>query len=155
WMALAQLKPHAVPFADKGSLHRQFPPTGSPDAHHLTDFLIAEQEGDLTDDQLRALHRYVAAHPEAERERLLVAHSRLLPGTAVFPGKHGLRKRTARVLPMWARMAAAASVLLLFSVGMWFFKGPIEGPVHVAQTTGTPEPPEEQPAPLVQAPVER
>lgn len=154
-MALTELQPCAVPFADKPSLHRQLPPTGSPDVHRLTDFLIAEQEGDLTEEQLRALHDYVAAHPEAERERVLLAHSRLRPGTAVFPGKPGLKKRPARVLYLWGRLAAAASVLLLLGIGIWFFKGPGEGPVQVVQTIETPGPPVEQPAPLVQAPVER
>jgi len=154
-MALTELQPHAVPFADKTSLHRQLPPTGSPDVHRLTDFLIAEQEGDLSDDQLLALHSYVAAHPEAERERVLLAHSRLRPGTAVFPGKHGLKKRPARVLYLWGRLAAAASVLLLLGIGIWFFKGPGEGPVQVVQTIETPGSTVEQPAPLVHAPVER
>lgn len=121
-MALAHVPKDPVPYAEKESLQRHFPPQGLPDAHRLTDFLIADLEGDLTPGQRQALLAYLAAHPGARQEQARVDRTKSEPEHMAFPGKQQLKKRPVRVLPLWSRLAVAASVLLLVSAGIWFLR---------------------------------
>lgn len=122
-MAAAKVGKAAVAFIAKDSVERHFPPKGIPDAHRLTDFLIAAQEGDLTDDQGIALDRYLRDHPEAWHERRLILAARVNAGRVVFDGKAALKKRDVRVVPLWSltyrTLAAAASIALLLGLGWW------------------------------------
>ncbi|HEX2616931.1 MAG TPA: hypothetical protein VHL57_05265 [Flavobacteriales bacterium] len=113
----------AVAFSDKDSIARHFPPHGLPDTHRLTDFLIAAREGDLTLEQRAALQAYVAAHPEAAREQRLVAATFVAKEAISFVGKERLKKRDVRVVPLWTRLAAAASVVLVLGLGWWLLRG--------------------------------
>ena len=111
-----------VPFEDKPSIERHFPPRGMPDKHRLTEFLIAAQEGDLTGEQQRALAGYLAAHPEARRDERLVTATKVQAGRIVFAGKEGLKKREGRVIVLWQRYAVAASIALLLGFAWWVMR---------------------------------
>jgi len=108
-----------VPFEDKPSIERWFPPRGMPDRHRLTDFLIAAQEGDLSPEQQRALAEHLAAHPEARRDERLVTATKVQAERIVFTGKEGLKKREGRVIVLWQRYAVAASIALLLGFAWW------------------------------------
>lgn len=113
----------SIAFTEKAGIERHFPPQGLPDAHRLTDFLIAAEEGDLTAAQRTALAAYLAAHPQAQRDARMVQAARMAPEAVVFTGKAALKKREVRVVPLWTRLAAAASVLVLIGLGWWVWSG--------------------------------
>lgn len=121
-MALARVRPDHVPMPGREALKRTFPPTGAVDRHRLTDLLIAAQEGDLGPAEQQALRAYLAAHPEAERERRLVAAARVQAPAVTHPDRAGLYRGRGRVLPLFRRPALlrhAAAAALLLSLGLW------------------------------------
>lgn len=135
-MALAKVSTVGVPFSGKETLERHFPPKGMPDMHRLTDFLIADLEGDLSLEQGAALRRYLAEHAGSEREIRLVAATRTTPVPMLFRDRDALKKREARVVALWPRLAAAACFLLLLGAGWWWLREkPTGGPeiAHIAK----------------------
>ncbi|MBK8340851.1 MAG: hypothetical protein IPK99_13030 [Flavobacteriales bacterium] len=109
---------------ERDALLRTFPPSGVPDRHRLTDFLIAELEGDLASAQQVALNTFLKDHPEFVRERSLVAATKVVAGAEVYAHKAGLRKHEGKVIGLWSRpmvmrLAAAASIALLLGLGIW------------------------------------
>ena len=121
-MALAKVPNELVPFAEKETVERYFPPKGMPDAHRLTDFLIADLEGDLSATQQQALKQFVADNKAAQHQQRLVAAVRVVPEAWVYADKAGLKKRESRVVALWPRLAAAASIALLLSAGWWLLR---------------------------------
>ena len=147
-IALAKLPADAVPFTEKETLERHFPPKGMPDAYRLTDFLIAAIEGDLSADQQRALDLFVAEDAYARREQMLVAATHTVPAPVIFIGKEQLKKRNVRVVVLWSRLAAAASIALLLGMGWWLLRenpeerqdvASIEKPINTQTATEDPE----------------
>lgn len=138
-MALARLTPGTAAMPGRPDLQRHFPPTGSVDRHRLTDFLIADLEGELGAEERKALQAHLAAHPEAARDQRLVAATRVRSDAVTFPGRAGLYKREGRVVPLFGgaplrRLAAAASVALLLGLGIWALNhGPRPAVVEVAE----------------------
>ncbi|MBK9760051.1 MAG: hypothetical protein IPO90_08800 [Flavobacteriales bacterium] len=122
-MGLSKVISSSVAFTDKPSLERHFPPNGSPDVHRLTDFLIAEMEGDLTPEQHASLTAFLKEHPEAQRAARLVVATRVPQERIVFVNKEELKKREARVVAMWPRLAAAASIALIMGAAWWMLRG--------------------------------
>lgn len=143
-MAASRVPRDPAAFPAKATVERHFPPQGLPDRHRLTDFLIAAEEGDLSAEQRAALARYIAAHPEARREQRSVQAARIGREAIVFAGKERLKKREARVIALWPRLAAAASVALLVGLAWWMLR---EG-----RGTGTPIARNEQPVAPVTTP---
>lgn len=132
-VAAARIAPEPTIFQGKGALGRTVPPTGTPDRHRLTDFLIAAAEGDLDPVRSRTLDALVNGDRTAERERRLVAATKVRPGTEVYPHKEQLRKKAEpRVIPLWQRLAVAASVLLALTAVIRFASAPATGPSGVA-----------------------
>ena len=121
-MAATKTTAEQVPFEHRSTVERHFPPEGMPDAHRLTDYLIASQEGDLSNEQRRALADYVAAHPVARHEERLVAAAKVPAERIVFRGKEGLKKREVRVIALWQRYAVAASIALLLGFAWWMMR---------------------------------
>ena len=119
-------------FAEKETIERHFPPVGLPDPHRLTDFLIARMEGDLSDEQLTALTVYVSAHPEAGRSERQVNATRVPAEAIVFPHKERLKKREARVIALWPRLAIAASLAMLCGLAWWLLRSSDGVPEQVA-----------------------
>lgn len=122
-IAASRVEPTNERFAEKATVERHFPPQGLPDAHRLTDFLIAAQEGDLTADQRRALEAYVLVHPEAAREARLIAAAQVSRETIVFAPKEHLKKKEGRVIALWLRYASAASIALMLGLAWWMGQG--------------------------------
>lgn len=134
-MAKAKMVAAPMPFEDKPKLERHFPPFGMPDAQRLTDFLIADAEGDLDAEQQFALERYLAAHPGAQHEQRLIAAARVLPEPVGYPRKKEMLKREVRILPLWPRWAAAASIALLLGLGWWASRNNQQPTAGLAQAT--------------------
>ncbi len=132
-MAASKVHVTLIAFNEKPSIERHFPPQGSPDEHRLTDFLIAAEEGDLDEKQLAALDRYLADHPEAKRESRLIAASRVQRDRVVFFGKEQLKKREVKVIALWPRLAAAASIALLIGLAWSLLRDDAERTQRVAQ----------------------
>lgn len=140
-MAASKAAAARVPFENKPTIERHFPPQGLPDKHRLTDFLIAAQEGDLSKEQQRALANYLAAHTEARRDERLIAATKVPVERVVFSGKEGLKKREAHVIALWQRYAVAASIALLLGFAWWVMRvEKNDGPV-VAETEKVQRPP--------------
>ncbi len=137
-IAAARIQPTSTVFPDRETLQRTIPPSGQPDKHRLTDFLIAAEEGDLDADQAAALDLLVLGDAGAQRERTLVQASRIRPGTEVFQAKRLLYKeRVTRVIPLWQRLALAASLLIAVTVAVRYAVKPSGGGPSVAVTTPT------------------
>jgi len=156
-MAKAKVLAETVRLDEKEALEKHLPPTGLPSAIHLNEFLVAQAEGDLDAVQLAAMEQYLSLHPEARREQRLIAAARVLPEPVAFPLKQALLKRESRVLPLWTRWAAAASIALLLGMGWWWLGNGRDTRPQVAQTgQRTPVPTESTPAlaatPKVQEP---
>ncbi|MFT3884335.1 MAG: hypothetical protein QM724_02555 [Flavobacteriales bacterium] len=62
-----------------------------------------------------------------------MAASRIVPEAVVFPAKELLKKREVRVIPLWPRLAAAASVVLVFGLGWWSLRGPDASDQRIAR----------------------
>lgn len=136
-MALAHVPKDPITFPDRATVERQFPPKGMPDAHRLTDFLIADLEGDLSAEQRSALKHYLAEHGGSGREKRLVAATRTVPVALHFAGKEGLKKREMRVVALWPRLVAAACFLLLLGAGWWQLR---EKPAEVKEVARVEKP---------------
>lgn len=132
-MALSKVVPGNEVFAAKSTIERHFPPKGLPDAHRLTDFLVAELEGDLDARQREALKSHVRDNQHAQRERRLMGLTRVSPEAVVFMGKEGLKKREGRVIVLWTRLAAAASIALLLGMAWWMLRGDTADEPRVAE----------------------
>lgn len=116
------VQPVSVEFPGREMLRKEFPPQGMPDDHRLDDFLVAEVEGELTEEQLVALGQYLVGRPGARRQRELMQAARIPGERLAFPWKEELKKRQVRVVPLWTRRLAAASILLLMALGAWFLR---------------------------------
>ncbi|HMN05618.1 MAG TPA: hypothetical protein PKD45_07815 [Flavobacteriales bacterium] len=119
----------------KEGLYKTFPPKGMPDAAGLDDFLVAHVERDLGPEQEQALKRYLQEDPEAARQARLMALARIGAETMACPGKEGLKKQGGRVVPLWGRLAAAASILLVMGLGAWYLAGTGGRGTQVADNT--------------------
>lgn len=126
-MALARVPADAEPFPTKETLTRHFPPHGMPDAYRITDFLIADLEGDLSPEQHAALKHFLGEHAELQRTERSVAATRTVPEPMAFPEKAGLYRQRGRVVALWPRLAAAASIALVCSAAWWLMQ---ERPLH-------------------------
>lgn len=62
------------------------------DESNVQQFLIAELEGDLNADELKALHDFIAIHKQFETDKLLYAKTKLAHEAEVFPDKELLKK---------------------------------------------------------------
>ncbi len=142
--ALTKVLPEAMAYAAKRELERNLPPLGTPTRHTVDDFLVARLEGDLTPSQKQALNTFLSGHPEARVAADLFAHTRITVPAAVYPDHAGLKKggRVVPLMPVWAvRFAAAASLALLFGVGIWFLtRNEVPRAPQVAERTVEPSP---------------
>lgn len=84
-------------------------------AENIDYFLIAELEQQLSSAQQAKLDAFIALHPEFEKERRIVQSLVLEAGAEQFAHKESLKKG-ARIIPLWLKMAAAAAILLLFTL---------------------------------------
>ncbi len=131
-MARSKADASLITFNAKPSIQRNFPPLGLPDQQRLTDFLIAEAEGDLSPDQRSALSEFIQADPDAQRAARLVKLARVGIERIDFANKEQLKKREARVIPLWPRLAAAASIALVAGAAWWLLREQQVEPVSVA-----------------------
>lgn len=111
-------------FTGKRELERHYPPISDLSAFTLTDHLVAQLEGDLEPAQEQALEVYLSQHPEARQQQRLVQAARISAENIPYRSKSELKKG-GRVIPIRAgrsmvRLAAAASIALLFGFGAWF-----------------------------------
>ncbi len=101
----------------------------------------------MSAEQHSALAALVQTDARAQREARLVKAARVCNEPIVFANKEQLKKREARVIPLWTRLAAAASIALVAGAAWWLLKEQQVDPVNVAvQKEATP--PILQPAPL-------
>jgi len=144
---------------ERARLQKHFPPLGAPDRDRITDFLIAAHEGDLDAARKAQLSALMAPEGALQREERLVAAARVQPEVIAFPLKERLKKREARVVPLWSfgsgsvRWAAAASVLLVLGLAWWLLReGPSAGgEIARKQSVIAPVSDPKQPAPTEQA----
>ncbi|MEO8066518.1 MAG: hypothetical protein ABI599_02370 [Flavobacteriales bacterium] len=110
-----------IPFQNKSSIVRHFPPQGMPDMHRLDDFLVARLEGDLTLQQRLAIDSLIAQDERVAKQWTAMQRTRVPQEPIVFGEKKQLKKRSARVIPIsgspWMKLAAAASIALLLGLG--------------------------------------
>ena len=87
-------------------------------------------EGQLDAVEMSEVEAFVAQHPELEEDFKLFCASKLVPDEAiVFTQKDSLTKPKAVVIPLFAKiMAAAASVALLIGIGVHFMNN--QKPIH-------------------------
>jgi hypothetical protein len=83
--------------------------------------MVADLEGDLTDDQEENLNRFLSENPNARLEYALFKKTRLIPGTEVLADKDDLKKKPLFVAyrSRWITAIAVAASLILF-IGLYF-----------------------------------
>ena len=137
----------------KNALKRTIPPIGLVTAATVEDHLIARLEGDLNDEQGRALEAFLAQHPAHARTWALVQATRIAPAIIRYPHKVALKKGEVRMLrPIWW-LAAAAAVALMVVIGTLQHGTPIQPEQDLAQVPA-PTLPEVAPRTADQAHVE-
>ncbi|HRD51185.1 MAG TPA: hypothetical protein PKY96_00910 [Flavobacteriales bacterium] len=140
-MAHARIARAGVAHPDREQLRRVLPPAGLPALGDLNDFLVARLEGDLDTTQEHALARILSQDESARKSWALISATRIAPEAVVYEGKAEL-KRSGKVIAIGAavwvrRMAAAASIALLLSLGwMWLRSGEVSAP-EMAQGPST------------------
>jgi hypothetical protein len=116
------LEPEPIPFAMKEGLKKQnYTPAGEIDAFNYDHWMVADLEGDLTEDQKKELHVFLFQNPNARLEYALYKKTKLTPGPEVFENKDDLKKSTLFVAyrTQWISAIAVAASLLLF-IGLYF-----------------------------------
>jgi len=137
-VAAARIPSTSVPLSGKDKLEKHFPPIGLPDRERITDFLIAQAEGDLDIAQLTALSALVSSDAALQQQQRLVKAARVPQEAVVFTAKSSLKKAGGRVVSLWSygsqvvRYAAAASVVLVLGMGLWVLRSGGGGTTQVA-----------------------
>lgn len=104
------LTAESVTLPEKESLKQE---VGLVNANNVDDFLIGELEGTLNAEEQAALHSFIQQHPTFEKERQLYKKTVLHPDLAIaYPSKEGLKRKRAIVLPLFARYAATAAIVI-------------------------------------------
>ncbi len=65
--------------------------------NNVQQFLIAALEGDLNTDELKALHGFIAANKQFEKDKLLYAKTKLTVNTEIYANKESLKKISEEV----------------------------------------------------------
>ena len=95
-------------FTDKNSLIK-------PEVTHknVEKFLVAELEGDLNNNEKRALDSFLQNHPEYNKDRKLISSLKAVPDSNIYyKFKSELKKSQGKVINLYRPIAVAASVIL-------------------------------------------
>lgn len=89
------------------------------------EWMIDYIEGNLSPEQEKAMHEFLAFHPELRAELELFQHTRIQPELVAFPDKASLKREepAGRVITMfsWVRYAAAAAAMVAVFIGFRYF----------------------------------
>ena len=92
-----------------------------PFQENFDDFCIAKIEGDLNTYESCAFENYVASNPSKEKDFILYQKTKLeVDKTIIFKDKKSLKRRNKALIIrqyIYTTLAAAASIILLFSIG--------------------------------------
>lgn len=108
-----------ISFPEKNTLKKQvISSTSHINENNYPHFFTAKTEGDLSQDQIEELDRFLGLNPQLAGEQEAFLKARLTPDlSVVYPDKSRLRKRT--LIPLYTRemvrWAAAAAVLVLLA----------------------------------------
>jgi len=108
-----------VSFPEKNTLKKQvISSTSHINENNYPDFFTAKTEGDLNQDQIEELDRFLGLNPQLAGEQAAFHKARLIPDlTVLYPDKAGLKKRI--LIPLFSRQivrwSAAAAVLVLLA----------------------------------------
>lgn len=95
------------------------------DQHNIEEWLFRKVENDLSKSESKALDAFLSQHPEYRAELEAFEKTVLVPMEVVFQHKALLYRDEPKVIALWYKLpmywAAAASVILLMSVGLWLF----------------------------------
>lgn len=99
---------------------------------NIDDFLIAELEGTLTQEELMSLQLFLQQNPGFQKDQVLFQKTRLQADLNIqYADKEGLKRRKAVVFPLYMRYIAAAAVLI-FAIFLFYQRVPnTEGPIIV------------------------
>jgi hypothetical protein len=81
--------------------------------------LIALMEHDLIGELKEIVEKKLANYPSNNKRYELFLQTKLIPEEHVFPNKIGLKKKDTIVVPLHARWAVAASLLVFAFIGIW------------------------------------
>ena len=80
--------------------------------NNVNDFIIADLEGEITADKKVALHQFIAEHNLKASKDYFFATKLQADLSEVYPNKTELKKK-GTIIPLWAKIASAAAVVLL------------------------------------------
>lgn len=88
-------------------------------AENLDFYLIAKEEGLLSSAQTDELLAWLVAHPSYQANAALMQQTRFNSEVLIYPNKHKLVQKDARIVPLWWAGAAAlaAGIALLVTLG--------------------------------------
>ncbi len=87
-------------------------------AENVDFYLIAKEEGLLSEAQTKALLTWLIAHPSHQVDAALMQQTRFKNEVLIYPYKDKLVQKDARIIPLWwagaAALAAGIALLLTF-----------------------------------------
>lgn len=122
--ALPVLEKHNVPMPEKDSLRKiEILPHGPLDETNYENWFISFHEGLLNAEEQLQVSDFLQMNPFLKEDFKIFGSLRLSPELMMgYPEKHKLKK-AASVVVNWYRVGSiAASFLLLFTVGWWWFQ---------------------------------
>jgi hypothetical protein len=112
------LQPGEIKFTEKANLSMHVIPVGSINPHNFTEYFINHIEGNLNPAEQTALENFLLQNPKLLPEFNLYQSTKLKPDlTTQYPHKKDLLKKERPAVPLFWRISAAASILML--VGTW------------------------------------
>lgn len=108
---------------------------------NIEEWLFRKVENDLNANEAKALDAFLNQHPEYRAELEAFEKTVLVPTEMVFQHKASLYRDEPKVISIWYKQpmywAAAASVILLMSVGLWLFNNQKSVDPNVATNNDT------------------
>lgn len=103
-----------VQVADKSTLKKNIQPTPAIHVDNYTEFIIADMEGDLSENEKAELSSFIAKNPVIKKEQHLLRATKLHPDKAIlFPKKNSLKKTLiVGMRPVIIMRIAAAAVFI-------------------------------------------
>jgi len=112
--------PEEIVLDSKSNLNILIHPTTNINQDNFSEYFISHHEGILNDDQSLELNSFLSKNPKLTKEFQLYGSVVLNVDVSIkFPDKNALLKKTRPTVPFFWSISAAASILMV--IGVWLF----------------------------------
>jgi hypothetical protein len=115
------LEPMEIKYPFPASLEIVIVPSANIHANNFSNYFVNYYEGSLSGDEKMEVEKFLQLNPTLKKEFALYGAVRLVADPSVqFPNKELLYKRSRRPVPLFGSIAAAASVLLVVTLFLFW-----------------------------------